>query len=477
MEHAASNDLPEHDYHMLIGGALVRGSDTIDVINPANERVVARCPRASVEDLDAAIASANAAFPAWSAKSFEERGAVLLACAEMLEANVDRLAIILTSEQGKPISDAKAEVLGTAYYFRFFATRRLELTLLEDSDTRRIEAHRKPLGVIGAIVPWNYPLILMAFKLPAALLAGNTVVLKPAATTPLATLKFGELVADLFPPGVLNVIADANDLGAAISAHPGVRKISFTGSTETGKHVMAASAATLKRLTLELGGNDAALVLDDVDPKRIAPALFAGAFGNNGQTCIAIKRLYVADAVYDAVCGELAALADTAVVGDGFAEHTQFGPLQNRTQFNKVQALIDDSREHGEIIAGGTRVGDVGYFIRPTIVRDITEGSRLVDEEQFGPVLPVIRFADIDDAVLRANSSEFGLGGSVWSSDPERAYRVADRLQAGTVWINKHMDLTPDIPFGGMKYSGMGYELGDQGLTEFTQLKIVNSAR
>jgi len=320
-------------------------------------------------------------------------------------------------------------------------------------------------------------MILMAFKVPAALLAGNTMVLKPAPTTPLSTLRLAALIKDVLPPGVLNIIADAGELGAEMTAHPGIRKISYTGSTATGKKVMAGAADSLKRITLELGGNDASIVMAGSDPKAVAPKIFAGAFQNSGQVCIAIKRAYVHDSIYDAMCDELALLADAAVMGDGLEQGTQLGPIQNKTQYDRVMGIIESAKKDGKIIAGGERQGDKGYFIRPTIVRDITDGSRLVDEEQFGPVLPVIRYTDATDAVARANNSEYGLGGSIWSPDIEAAYALATRMESGTVWVNKHADLAPNIPFGGAKGSGIGAELGEEGLAEFTQLQVINVAR
>jgi acyl-CoA reductase-like NAD-dependent aldehyde dehydrogenase len=317
-------------------------------------------------------------------------------------------------------------------------------------------------------------MILMAFKLSPALLAGNTLVVKPAPTTPLTTLRFAELIKDTVPPGVLNFITDANDLGGALTAHPDVRKISFTGSTATGRKVMASAADTLKRITLELGGNDAAIVLDDVNPKETAPALFQGAFQNNGQVCIAMKRLYVHESIYDEMCKELATLAENAVIGDGLQQGTQIGPLQNKMQFEKVKEVLEDTKKHGKIIAGGIVPDQPGYFIRPTIVRDISDGTRLVDEEQFGPLLPVIKYTDTEDALARANNSPYGLGGSIWSSDLDKAYALATRMNSGSVWINKHADLAPNIPFGGAKQSGLGSELGIEGLEEFTQLTVIN---
>jgi acyl-CoA reductase-like NAD-dependent aldehyde dehydrogenase len=353
----------------------------------------------------------------------------------------------------------------------------LPVEVLEDSDARRVEVHRNPLGVIGAIVPWNFPLLLMAFKLPPALIAGNTLVIKPAPTTPLSTLRLAELISDIVPAGVINFITDANDLGAPMTAHPDVRKISFTGSTETGAKVMAGAAGLLKRITLELGGNDAGIVLDDVNPKEAAQKLFDSAFQNSGQVCIAMKRLYVHENIYDEVCDELATIANDTIIGDGSEQGTKLGPLNNKMQYDKVKALIEDAKQEGNVIAGGEFPDKPGYFIRPTIVRDIKEGSRLVDEEQFGPVLPVMSFADESEAVARANSSPWGLGGSVWSANPERAYALAEQMDAGTVWINKHAELDPTIPFGGAKMSGLGNELGQEGLLEFTQQKIINMAK
>lgn len=464
-------------YKLLIDGKLVAGDQTMDVINPATEEVLATCPRASMNQLNQAVAAAKAAFPAWSATSMAVRKQALLAIADIIEKNATELARLLTQEQGKPLADATGEVYGTAAFFRYFTALDLPVKVIEDSPGKRVEAHRKPLGVIGAIVPWNFPMILMAFKVPPALLAGNTIVLKPAPTTPLTSLRLGELIKDVLPAGVINIITDANDLGGALTAHPDVRKISFTGSTATGSKVMAGAAAMLKRITLELGGNDAGIVLDDVNPKEMAPQLFESAFQNNGQVCIAMKRLYVHESIYDEMCSELAKLADAAIVGDGLKQGTQLGPLQNKMQFDKVKDIIEDARKTGTIIAGGLAPEQAGYFIRPTIVRDISDGTRLVDEEQFGPVLPIIKYSDPQDAVARANASPYGLGGSVWSSNPERAYALANQMDSGTVWVNQHADLAPNIPFGGAKQSGLGTELGEEGLAEFTQLKIISIAR
>ena len=463
-------------FKLLINGDLVDGDQTMPVLNPATEEVLAECPRGSTAQLNEAVAAAKAAFPAWAATDIGARRKIIGQMADLIEANASELARMLTQEQGKPLAEATGEVGGMLAFFRYFATLDLSMKVIEDSSERRVELHRKPLGVVGAIIPWNYPLLLLAFKLPPALLAGNTMVVKPAPTTPLSSLHFAALIKDLLPPGVVNFVTDANDLGDTLTAHPDVAKISFTGSTATGRKVMASASNTLKRVTLELGGNDAGIVLDDADPAAIAPAIFEGAFQNSGQVCLAIKRLYVHESVYDRMCDELAKLADDAVVDDGLKQGTRLGPLQNKMQFEKVKAFLEDARASGKIVAGGEVPDRAGYFIRPTIVRDIAEGSRIVDEEQFGPVLPLIKFTDDSDALRRANATTYGLGGSVWSSDKERAHDLAVQMEAGTVWVNQHLQLMPNVPFGGAKSSGIGRELGEEGLAEFTQLQVINVA-
>jgi acyl-CoA reductase-like NAD-dependent aldehyde dehydrogenase len=330
--------------------------------------------------------------------------------------------------------------------------------------------------VVGAIIPWNFPVLLLTFKVPAALIAGNTVVIKPAPTTPLTSLRVGEIMAEIFPPGVVNIVTDQNDLGAYLTQHPDVAKISFTGSSATGKKVMAAAASTLKRITLELGGNDAAIVLPGADPETVAPGIFGGAFMNAGQVCLAIKRAYVHESIYDEVVDRLAALANAAVVDSGLHQGTTIGPLQNRMQYEKVKDYLEVARKDGRIVAGGEVEDRPGYFIRPTIVADIDDTSRLVAEEQFGPILPVVKYADPEDALKRANASPWGLGGSVWGSDRQKAREIALQMETGTAWINKHLDFGPNIPFGGAKQSGLGVELAEEGLAAFTQVHVINEA-
>ena len=465
------------DFKLLINGALVDGAASMPVLNPATEEVLADCPTASEAQLNEAVDAAQAAFKSWKNTSIDERRAKLGEIADIIDANSEELARTLTQEQGKPLADAMGEVAGAALFFRYFQSLDLPVEVLEDSDTQRVEIHRNPLGVVGAIIPWNFPIILLAFKLPAALLAGNTIIVKPAPTTPLSALHLASLIADVLPAGVVNIIADNNDLGDKITTHKGISKISFTGSTATGARVMASAASTLKRITLELGGNDAGIIMDDVDVEAVAPQIFQGAFGNNGQICIAMKRVYAHASIYDKLVDQLAKLAEEAIVGNGLEQGTQLGPLQNKMQFDKVKDYIEDGRANGTIVAGGEVPEGKGYFIPPTIVRDIDDDSRLVSEEQFGPVLPVIKYDDVDDVIERANNSDYGLGGSVWSSDIDRAYEVAKKVDSGTIWVNKHADLQPHVPFGGIKTSGIGTELGADGLNEFTQRKVINVAK
>jgi acyl-CoA reductase-like NAD-dependent aldehyde dehydrogenase len=462
-------------YKLLINGKLMSGASQFDVVNPATEQVFASCPKADEAQLEQAVMAARRAFPTWSALSFDERAACIEKLAASLEARASEFAALLTREQGKPLDQAMGEVIGCTFVLRAFRDRRLPDKVIRDEGGNAVVEHRTPLGVVAAITPWNFPLVLLMNKLGPALITGNTMVVKPAPTTPLTTLLFGEICAEHLPAGVVNVIADQNDLGPVLTAHPGIAKIAFTGSTATGAKVMASAAAMVKRVTLELGGNDAAIVLDDVDPKLAARKVYDGAMTNAGQICVAIKRAYVPSAMYDAFCDEIAKLANQAVVDDGDRQGTTVGPIQNRMQFEKVCALVEDAAKRGKVIAGGKPLDRLGYFMPPTIVRDLPEDAPLVHEEQFGPVLPVLRYDDIDDVVARANASEFGLGGTVWGADIARAVAVARRIDSGTVWVNQHLAIDPDIPFRGAKQSGLGAELGEAGLEEYTQAHVINA--
>lgn len=467
-----------NSFRMLIDGQLVFGEGSeIEVINPATEEVVTTVSTATVEQLEQAINSAHRAFSSWSETPLEQRQKMLLQLIDLIKSNADSLAELLVLEQGKPLDQAKMELIYAEVFGGYFASSKLTVKSLLEDQSQSVEVLRKPLGVVGAIMPWNFPFVQAVYKLMPALLTGNTIILKPSPMTPLTTLRLGELARQIFPAGVVNVIADNNDLGQAMSEHPGIAKISFTGSTPTGRKVMAGSADTLKRLTLELGGNDAGIVLDDADPEAVSTGIFSAAFDNSGQVCAALKRLYVHESIYDQVCHEIANLAKSAVVGDGMDPNTQFGPLQNRMQFEKVSRIMKDAHQQGTIIAGGDIPDQPGFFVPLTVVRDIKEGAALVDEEQFGPILPIIRYSDLDDAIARANGSEFGLGGSVWSSDPVRAKAVALRLECGSSWVNQHAAFAPNIPFPAAKQSGIGVEWGLEGIEEYTRVQIINVAK
>jgi acyl-CoA reductase-like NAD-dependent aldehyde dehydrogenase len=461
------------DFPLLIGGRPVDGAARLEVINPATGQVFASCARADAAQLNAAVAAAKAVFPEWSRTPSGERRSRLLAIAEALDAKSDEIARTLTAEQGKPLVDAKEEVAGSAYIIRTAASFAAnEVTVIKDDAGGSISEHRTPLGVVAAITPWNFPVMIAACKTAYALMAGNTVVFKPAPTTPLSGLMFADICNAQLPPGVINAIVDQNDLGAMLTSHPDVAKVTFTGSTATGKRVVEAGASTLKRITLELGGNDAAIVLGDVDPKAVAAKLFNGAMINAGQACVAIKRVYAPEAMYDEICDALAKLADAAVVGDGMRPESQIGPLQNKTQYQKVLSYIERAGRDGRIIAGGAHEGP-GYFIRPTIVRDIGDDTPLVREEQFGPVLPVLKYKDVGDAIRRANDSTYGLAGTVWSADVKAGVEVARQINTGTVWVNRHLASDLSVAMGGAKQSGLGVENGLEGLLEFTQRHVV----
>lgn len=465
-----------HDFRLLVDGQLVPGAATFGVINPATAKVFAQCPKADAALLERAVGAAKRAFPGWSATPIDERARLVGALADALEARTDEFARLLTTEQGKPLPQATYEIMGSVGSLRSFAAMRPETRVIRESaGGGRVMEVRRPLGVVAAIMPWNFPLLLLMNKLAPALVSGNTIVAKPAPTTPLTTLLFGEICAEVLPAGVVNILADENELGPLLTGHPDIAKVSFTGSTATGARVMQSAAASIKRVTLELGGNDAAIVLDDADPQVVAGKVFAGAMANSGQVCVAIKRVYVPETLYDAVCDELARLAKAAIVDDGMAQGAQMGPVQNRMQFEKLVTLLEEVRGEGKVLAGGAPLDRPGYFIPPTILRDLPASSRLVEEEQFGPVLPVMSYSNLDDVIVTVNASPYGLGGSVWSADIDRALQVAMRLESGTVWINQHMAVDNTVPFRGAKQSGLGGELGQEGLNEYSQPIIINA--
>lgn len=450
---------------------------TYDVHDPATLEVVGQAPQHSEQDVAAAVELAESAAPGWAADRSARRVA-LRALAAGIRAEEDRLGRILSREQGKPLAEAVAEFRVSAGLFEYYADLEWdEVEPLPPRGDRSLEVHYRPVGLVGTITPWNFPISLLCVKLAPALVTGCTVITKPSASTPLSTIALVELAQRFLPAGVLQVRTSARrTVNVALSTLPGVRKISFTGSTEVGTSVAAQAAATVKRVTLELGGNDPAVVLEDADAETTARGIVASAFRNSGQVCMAVKRVYVPRSRAAEMTEALAAAAAGHILGHGVAEATTMGPMHNASQLELVQSMVDEAVSAGARVAtGGVRGCDLpGYFMAPTVVDAAAPGMRLVDEEQFGNALPVIAYDDLDATVRQLNADEFGLGASVWSPDQQRAHAVASQLEAGTVWINQHTVVEPDAPFGGWKSSGLGRERGRWGLDEYLETRTLN---
>ena len=467
-------------YAMTIGGATVSTDQYQEIRNPANtDEVVGLAPVGGKAQLDQAVAAAQEAFSTWRHSSEEQRIAACNAIAEVATEHADELAHLLSKEQGKPLAGfgARFEIGGCAAWAAYTAGLSLPDKLIEDSEQKKVVMQRAPLGVVGSITPWNFPVLIMIWHIAPALRTGNTVVIKPSPYTPLTSLRFIELLGEKLEPGLVNIVSGGDELGAELTGHRGINKIVFTGSIATGKKVMASAANGVVPVTLELGGNDAGILLPGTDPKQFAEGLFWGAMINSGQPCGALKRLYVHDDDYEATCTALADVAASIRVGDGADPDTVLGPLQNKAQFDRVAELVEDAKANGaRILCGGTPVGGNNYLYPVTIIADVSDGVRIVDEEQFGPVLPIIRYSDVNDAVARANGLEYGLDASVWGTDKDELQRVSGLLEAGTVYINKHAEIAPNIPFGGIKCSGLGVEFGEEGLAAYTSIKVINAA-
>lgn len=475
--------IPADPHGFVAGLALPMTIDGADATPGGARRLTDPCTgepglpydEASMAHVGRAVAAARAAFPAWAAADWASRRSALERFADLIEAHCDRLAMVVAVESGRPLWRAWSEVFFAINYVRTIAAAELPPLPIARAGLS-VTMKRKPLGVVGAIAPWNGPVILGVAKIANALLAGDTLVLRPSPFTPLSALYMGMLGREVFPRGVFNVITGDAGVGAAMTTHPDIAKISFTGSTETGKRIAAAAAPTLKRLTLELGGNDAGIVLPDADIATLAATVFQISLGNAGHFCAAIKRLYVHVDVYDAVRDALVAQCEAAVLGTRFDPAATMGPLQNRAQFDRVWSLFDDAVRHGaRVLTGGERHDGAGFFIAPTLVEGVGHGVALVEEEQFGPVLPLIPFSDVEEAITMANTGLYGLGGSVWTRDIERGCALVERLEVGTGWVNQHGAFTAAIPMPFAKQSGIGMDYAEYGVAEHMRAMVVNA--
>lgn len=462
------------DFSMTIGGRSVAGTRRMSVTNPATADTFAEAPDCTEQELDLAVAAARSAFPAWSAAPVEVRQNAVREIGRVLGENVEKLMPLFTREQGKPLEDARLEMLYGAMWCEMAANLAPPVTVIEDSAERHVEVRHVPLGVAGAIIPWNFPVLLAIMKICPALIAGCTMILKPSPFTPLVMLKLGELLQGVLPDGVLNIVTGGDEVGPWMTGHPGIDKISFTGSTATGRKVMAAAATSLKRVTLELGGNDPAIVLPDVDIDTVVPEIFWGAFRNSAQFCLASKRLYVHEAIYDRFANAFVDFAKSIMIGDGAEPGSQLGPIQNRPQYERVVSLIEDARQSGlKFLTGEEPIAGDGFFVPVTLLDNPPEDSRVVQEEAFGPVLPLLKFRSTDEVIAKANASEYGLGASVWSGDADAARALGERLHCGMVWINEIHYNTPFTPLGGHKQSGIGVENSVAGILEYTNHQTI----
>lgn len=451
----------------------------INIINPATKSVYKSIEETDSAGLNAAVENAKSAFEIWRKTSAAERTQAMHRVADEIEACGAELAEIIVSEQGKPMAIAQMEVGGAAGWTRYNAELSLEPVVIEDSAERYVEEQRLPVGVVASITPWNWPLMIAVWHIMPALRAGCSVVIKPASTTPINTIKLAEIINKHTVPNLVQVVVGGGRaVGEPLVKHPDVKKLVFTGSTPVGKHLAQIAVADLKKVTLELGGNDAGIVLENADISKIAEKIYMTSFINMGQTCACLKRLYVHRSKYEALSNALTEIAAAQVVGNGMDEGVTFGPVQNEKQFNSVNAMIEEAKAAGaEVIQPSLPTGLNGYFIAPTLIKDPKHDMSVVCEEQFGPVLPIIPYDNLEEVMSHAIHKEFALGGSVWGEEcPERDW-VVEQLDSGTVWINNHAEVLPHIPFGGNKDSGMGVEFGQEGLLEYTVRKVVNRAK
>jgi acyl-CoA reductase-like NAD-dependent aldehyde dehydrogenase len=473
---------------MLIGGEwrAAAAEEQLEVVNPATEETVDRVPAATPEDVDLAVATAKRAFAEWSRTDVEKRAAILARAADLIGEHARDLAATLTSEQGKPLAEAAGEVTHLAHGVRFYAEAATKVRgAYQELPSTFGPAYglviRRPIGVCAAITPYNFPLTLLGTKVAPALASGNTVVAKPASTTPLATLEIARLFSEAgVPDGVLNVVTGrGSEIGDALVTHPDVRRISFTGSTGVGRHVASLAAPELKRLSLELGGSDPVIVCADADVDAAVKAVIIGRYWNAGQACLGCKRVFVHDSVYDAFVSQLVERVGRYEPGDGTVKaekpRLRMGPIHTRAGRDELLEQIEDGVSSGGelLIGGGTGNGDKGWFLEPAVIAEPADGSRLMTEEVFGPVLPVFRFSEFDDAVRRANETPYGLGSSLWTHDARLIHRAAQEIESGMTWVNQIHYGYDELPFGGVKASGYGKEHGVEALDSYVELKSV----
>ncbi len=461
---------------LIINGQQIQGQGlSFAVINPANESVIAEVASASAGQVNDAVHTALQAFKAWKNVSDDAVKQAFAKIADDIRAEKDEIAQLITLEQGKTIGMAQFEVDAGASWIDYLSGLDIPVETIQEPNGKTIKVYNRPLGVVASVTPWNWPFMIAVWHIFPALKTKNCVINKPSEYTPLSTIKLVEIINRHVPAGVCSIVLGKGEIGQALTEHADVAKVTFTGSTRTGQSILSHSVSSLKSVVLELGGNDAGIVLADADVERAAQGIFASAFLNAGQTCAALKRLYAHESVYEALTEKLVQIANAQVIGDGANPEVTFGPVQNKMQYDKVNALIADAvARGGQVLTASKALPDHGYFIAPALIANVQEGIALVDEEQFGPVLPIIKFNAVDEVLERSNNTQFGLGGSIWSTDLAKAEQIASQMETGTVWINSHSDLSPAAPFGGWKLSGLGYSFGLEGLLLFTHKQAVH---